>query len=297
MNDMVTIPCQSDGQNFSGILGTQLHQALGIQTDYRHWFKRMCLRLELREGRDYTTLVENVRRGNNILMPGRKIDHVLTVTAAKEICLVEKSPVCRMLLRQFVEAEQDTRRANEQEISHYKRLLSETTEQNMQLTADLAAQSAELALREVTIIQQKNALEKQQAVIQKQSKSMEQMKPKVDYCDRVLNSQDVFSISAIAKTYDWSGRKLNKFLHEKRIQYKCDGCWVLYAPYTGKGYTKTVTYVRNCEGVEKVRLVMKWTQKGRTLIDRKMREAGWKSVEDKKQAKAETRKKKKQEAR
>ena len=294
MNDMVSIPYSQGEQSASGILGTQLHQVLGIQTDYRHWFRRICLRLELREGRDYTTLVENVRRGDNVLMPGRKIDHLLTVTAAKEICLVEKSPVCRMLRRQFVEAEQDTRRANEQEISHYKRLLSESTEQNMQLTADLAAQSAELALREVTIIQQKNALEKQQAVIQKQSKSMEQMKPKVDYCDRVLNSQDVFSISTIAKTYDWSGRKLNKFLHEKRIQYKCDGCWVLYAPYTGKGYTKTVTYVRNCEGVEKVRLVMKWTQKGRKLIDRKMWEAGWKPVEEEKTASG---KKKKQEAR
>lgn len=53
----------------------------------------------------------------------------------------------------------------------------------------------------------------------------------------------------------------------------------------GKGYTKTVTYVRTCDGVEKVRLVMKWTQKGRQLIDRKMREASWQQKEDKKLSK------------
>jgi phage antirepressor YoqD-like protein/phage anti-repressor protein len=252
-------------------------------TDYRHWFQRICLRLELKEGRDYTTLVKKVRRSDGVEMPGRKIDHLLTIAAAKEICLVQSSPIGRMLRRQLVNAEQKIQQAAEvsqQEIRYYRQRLEESNERNLQLTADIAAQNEALAIQAVRIAQQSEIMEKQQVVIQKQSKTVRQMKPKVDYCDRVLNAKDVLTIRAIAKTYNWSGQKLNKFLHEKRIQYKCDGGWVLYARYAGKGYTKYITYVRKCDGIERVRMVMKWTQKGRLFIDRKMREASWMPKEE-----------------
>ena len=62
MNDLVNIPCNFETENIPGVLGTQLHKALGIRTEYRHWFRRVCDKLELREGRDYSTLVKNVRR-------------------------------------------------------------------------------------------------------------------------------------------------------------------------------------------------------------------------------------------
>ena len=145
----------------------------------------------------------------------------------------------------------------------------------MGLSTRLAIQNEELAIREIRIAQQNTVLQKQQEVIQKQKKTVKRMKPKVDYCDRVLNSKDVLAVTAIAKTYGWSGKKLNAFLKEKGIQYKCDGSWVLYARYAGKGYAKYITYIRKCDGIERTRIVMKWTQKGRQLIDRKMREAGW----------------------
>ncbi len=302
MNDLVNIPCFCEAENMPGVLGTQLHKALGIRTEYRHWFRRVCDKLELREGRDYSTLVKNVRRGDNVLMPGKKIDHLFTVTVAKEICLIEKSPVCGMLRRQLVEAEQRMRQemrrsaeATEREISVYRQRLQESSERNLELSANLEARQKELAVQAVIILQQKKTLKNQDAVIQKQRKIVKEMRPKVDYCNRVLNSEDVFSVTAIAKSYDWSARKLNKFLHDKHIQYKCDGCWVLYSPYVGKGYTKTVTYVRTCDGVERVRLVMKWTQKGRQFIDRKMREAGWKPKEESQEQIRQCRRKKKKE--
>ena len=278
MNELTTVSYEYDQNNRPGILGTQLHQVLGIMTDYRHWFQRICLRLELKEGRDYTTLVKKVRRGDGVEMPGKKIDHLLTIAAAKEICLVQSSPIGRMLRRQLVAAEQKIQQAAEvtqQEISYYRQQLQESNERNMQLTADLAAQNQALAIQAVRLAQQDEIMEKQRTVIQKQSKAVRQMKPKVDYCDRVLNSKDVLTATAIAKTYDWSGQKLNTFLKEKGIQYKCDGSWVLYARYTGKGYVKYITYIRKFDGMERTRIVMKWTQKGRQLIDRKMREAGW----------------------
>ncbi len=72
MNEMATVSYEYDQYHHPGVLGTQLHQALGILTDYRHWFPRVSERLELQEGRDYTTLVKNVRRGDGVLMPGKK---------------------------------------------------------------------------------------------------------------------------------------------------------------------------------------------------------------------------------
>ncbi len=278
MNELANVIYQTEAGGHPGILGSQLHEALGIMTDYRHWFQRICLRLELKEGRDYTTLVKKVRRSDGVEMPGRKIDHLLTIAAAKEICLVQSSPIGRMLRRQLVNAEQKIQQAAEvsqQEIRYYRQRLEESNERNVQLTKDITAQNEALAIQAVRIAQQSEIMEKQRVVIQKQNKTVRQMKPKADYCDRVLNSKDVLSITTIAKTYDWSGQKLNTFLKEKGIQYKCNGGWVLYARYAGKGYTKHITYVRKCDGVETVRMVMKWTQKGRQLIDRKMREAGW----------------------
>ena len=283
MNELANVFYQTEADDHPGILGSQLHEALGIMTDYRHWFQRICLRLEFKEGRDFTTLVKKVRRGDGVEMPGKKIDHLLTITAAKEICLVQPSPIGRMLRRQLVAAEQKIQQAAEvsqQEIRYYRQRLEESNERNLQLTADIAAQNETLAIQAVRIAQQSEIMEKQRTVIQKQSKTVSRMKPKVDYCDRVLNSKDVLTVTAIAKTYDWSGQKLNAFLKEKSIQYKCDGGWVLYARYAGKGYTKYITYVRKCDGVERVRMVMKWTQKGRLLIDRKMREAGWMPKEE-----------------
>jgi len=52
MNELAAVSYEYDQNDRPGILGTQLHQALGIMTDYRHWFHRICLRLELKEGRD-----------------------------------------------------------------------------------------------------------------------------------------------------------------------------------------------------------------------------------------------------
>ena len=68
MNELTAVSYEYDQNNRPGILGTQLHQVLGIMTDYRHWFQRICLRLELKEGRDYTTLVKKVRRGDGVEM-------------------------------------------------------------------------------------------------------------------------------------------------------------------------------------------------------------------------------------
>lgn len=92
-------------------------------------------------------------------------------------------------------------------------------------------------------------------------------KPKVEYLDTILNSQDTLTISQIAADYGISGKELNKILHENKIQHKIGGQWLLYTNHMNKGYTKSET--KNIvlkDTTQKVIINTKWTQKGRIKI-------------------------------
>ena len=94
-----------------------------------------------------------------------------------------------------------------------------------------------------------------------------QLKPKVDYLDRILKSKSLVTITQIAKDYGMSGVRLNKLLHELRIQYKQSDQWLLYEDYQDKGYTHSETIlIEDVPGMEKVVMITKWTQKGRVFL-------------------------------
>ena len=68
------------------------------------------------------------------------------------------------------------------------------------------------------------------------------MEPKADYHDIILQCKDLVPISVIAKDYGWSAIRMNKYLHEKGVQYKRGDTWVLYQKYAECGYTGTKTH-------------------------------------------------------
>ena len=104
---------------------------------------------------------------------------------------------------------------------------------------------------------------------------VEEMRPKVSYCDMVLRCEDALPISIIAKDYGWSASRMNTFLHEQGIQYKLHGTWLLYSDYADKGYTKSVTYpYKDSEGNSHNAVNTKWTQEGRLFIYDLMSKAG-----------------------
>ena len=94
------------------------------------------------------------------------------------------------------------------------------------------------------------------------------MTPKASYYDVVLNCKDTVAISVIAKDYGWSAKRLNRYLHDKGIQYRQGGkIWLLYQKYAERGYaqTKTQSYPgQNGEIHAKVHTY--WTQQGRLFI-------------------------------
>lgn len=93
------------------------------------------------------------------------------------------------------------------------------------------------------------------------------LKPKATYYDEVLNCKNVVSISVIAKDYGWSAQKMNKYLHEKGVQYIQSDTWLLYKKHADKGYTKTRTIPKaDRNGEDKAYIHTYWTQKGRLSI-------------------------------
>jgi len=102
-----------------------------------------------------------------------------------------------------------------------------------------------------------------------------QLKPKADYTDKILNNKGLVTITQIAKDYGMSGRALNDLLHDLGVQYKQSGQWMLYADHQGEGYTHSQTIdITRSDGTPDVVMNTKWTQKGRLFLYDLLKEEG-----------------------
>ena len=109
-----------------------------------------------------------------------------------------------------------------------------------------------------------------------QAQQINEMKPKADYCDKILSSKSLMTITQIAKDYGMSGKAMNKILHDLNIQYKQSGQWLIYSRYQSKGYTSSETIdIKKDDGKVLVRLSTKWTQKGRLYLYERLKKEGY----------------------
>ena len=91
-----------------------------------------------------------------------------------------------------------------------------------------------------------------------------ELKPKADYCDRILENKSLVPITYIAKDYGMSAVTFNKLLHDFGVQFKQGKTWFLYSKHQAKGWTQTeTTIIERADGTEKAVMNTKWTQKGR----------------------------------
>jgi prophage antirepressor-like protein len=104
-------------------------------------------------------------------------------------------------------------------------------------------------------------------VAAQQRQLLAEFSPKASYYDVVLQTQDVLSATQVAKDYGKSAQWLNDYLHEKGIQYKQGGVWLLYQKYAEQGYTKSRTNTfSGSDGMQHSNIHTYWTQKGRLFI-------------------------------
>lgn len=105
-------------------------------------------------------------------------------------------------------------------------------------------------------------LQAQEEVAQK-NQIIQELQPKATYYDLVLQNKSLVAISVIAKDYGMSAKKLNKILHELKIQFKQGETWLLYQKYAGKGYTQSKTHTIDADYSK---MHTYWTQKGRLFL-------------------------------
>lgn len=117
----------------------------------------------------------------------------------------------------------------------------------------------------------KLASELQEQVEIKEAQLIEQ-KPRVEFCDDVLTSETLVTITDVAKDYGMTGIQLNRLLCEKKVQYKKrtrdkTEPYKLYAKYAKMGLARTITAPIYRNGVViGANHILKWTEKGRKFI-------------------------------
>ena len=157
------------------------------------------------EGIDFTTCFSNL--GSEMHGGQNKVDHQLTINMAKELCMIQRSDIGKRVRQYFLQVEAawnspDAIMARALQFANDR--LAPLTRQNTQQIAEL--------------------------------------RPKASYYDLVLNCKDLISTSAIAKDYGKSAVWMNRWLHEKGVQFKQGDIWLLYQRYAEKGYTSTKTH-------------------------------------------------------
>lgn len=236
MNELIRISFDSDRPTVSG---RELHAALEIGSNYTTWFSRMC-DYGFVEGIDYISCFPNLESeshgGQN------KIDHQLTIDMAKQICMIQRTETGRKFRQYFIKVEEAW---NSPEA--------------------VMARALQFANNQLAVMKKKNAELIGTVAIQNQQ--ITEMKPKASYYDVVLNCKDLISTSAIAKDYGKSAIWMNRYLHEKGVQFKQGDIWLLYQKYAEKGYTSTKTHsYPGTDGNVHTKVHTYWTQKGRLFI-------------------------------
>lgn len=227
MNELITVNYETERPTVSG---RELYEALEVKTPYHIWFPRMC-EYGFNEKKDFWTFLFESTGGRP------STDHQLTISMAKEICMLQRNEKGKQFRQYFIEVEEKWN----------------TPEMVMKRALDFANKA-------VARLQQENAVQAQQIA---------ELQPKASYYDVVLNSKDLTSTSTIAKDYGWSAKKLNSWLADMGVQFKLksDNTWLLYQKYAQKGYTrtKTHTYISN-NGEHHSAVASYWTQAGRLFI-------------------------------
>ncbi|WP_296561982.1 phage antirepressor KilAC domain-containing protein [uncultured Acetobacterium sp.] len=238
MSELVRISYDSERPTVSG---RDLHQTLQVKTPYTQWFERMK-EYGFSENSDFVTVHKNVIRVDGTKMPQQHYDHQLTLDMAKEICMIQRSAIGRKCRQYFLELEKAW---NSPEA--------------------IMARALQFADSQLALMRSKNTELADNVAIQNQQ--ITEMKPKVSYYDVVLNCKDLITISVIAKDFGKSARWMNRYLHDKKIQFKQGDIWLLYQKYAEKGYTSTKTNnYAGSDGEQHIKPHTYWTQKGRLFI-------------------------------
>lgn len=140
---------------------------------------------------------------------------------------------------------------------NYSLMVPKTFSEALRLAAEQAAQ-----------------IEAQQQLIATQANAINEMQPKVNYCDIILQSPSTVLVTQIAQDYGKIAKAFNKLLHELGIQRKVGRQWVLYSEYISNGYVQSATEPMRNSNTGRTFTYSKWTQKGRIFLYNELKNRG-----------------------
>lgn len=102
MKDLIQI--HYDNADRPTVSGRELHEALGVETPYTTWVKRMC-EYGFSENVDFATCFPNLESENQ--HGGQnKIDYQLTIPMAKELCMLQRTDKGKQMRQYFIAVEE-----------------------------------------------------------------------------------------------------------------------------------------------------------------------------------------------
>ena len=127
----------------------------------------------------------------------------------------------------------------------------------------------ELMARAVLLAQK--TIDEKTAQLQAANETIGVMAPKAAYYDNVLQSDNLLTVTQIAKCYGMTAVQFNELLKRIGVQYKQGAQWLPYAKYADKDYIRIVTVL---DGAGQARQQSKWTQTGKKFIYDEFKEMG-----------------------
>ena len=104
MNKLIKINYENSDR--PTVMGRELHKALEVKTAYKDWFPRMC-EYGFTEGEDFNSLKnEQVRTEGERQVTREITDHQLTISMAKEICMIQRSEKGKQFRQYFIKVEE-----------------------------------------------------------------------------------------------------------------------------------------------------------------------------------------------
>lgn len=213
----------------------ELYKGLEIKRRFSAWVSDNFK--DFIEDVDFTSVRKSTEVKNNGGIQIRELqDYAITISMAKELCMMSHTELGKEYRKYFLELE---RKWNDPK---------------------------EVVKRGYAILQNENKQLKIENGI---------LKPKADKYDRYLSNKGLITITEIAKEYGMSGKKLNQFLHDKRIIYKKGDKWFVYQRYANDDL---VGYEIFMPEDREIRRTLKWTTKGEQFIRNILEDEGIKPV-------------------
>lgn len=119
MEELIKIT--KDEQGVSVVSGRDLHEFLGINTEYKKWFKRMT-EYGFTENADFVRVTQKCHTPGGIQ---NITDHAITLDMAKEISMIQRTDKGKQARQYFIEVEKEFRKQCE---------LPQTPEEKLELT-------------------------------------------------------------------------------------------------------------------------------------------------------------------